>query len=438
MHILWASDSPLQPSAYAQQTELVTPLIAQLGHKITIYSGHHYGKPITYNGIKIIGTIDAPGYNQAALFDLHAQRIGADILLTFKDPYVFPVDIMRKLKVPWVAVVPVDTEPLCDANAEVLQFASAVIAVSKVGMALLDTAHLAPLYVPHGFNTKVFDIQSREEARTKCGIPNECFIALFVGDNCVYPTRKNIENIVAAWSMFLAKHSDGVLMLHTMLAADRGGVDIQELLRAYNVPGHNIFISDQYQYAFGFPQSYMATLYNAADVLLMPSTGEGFGMPVVEAQLCGTPVITTDWTAMRETTHFGVRIKTSADVRTPCPTGALEVVPIGGFRFRAHAAAILEALELAYLNKPKDEDRITCRKSVLAYDINNVMESYWKPTIVELEQLLVKGHANGILRGLPKRSGKDSSLQGSHRGARGKRPDKRNDKTGVPGSRVSG
>jgi glycosyltransferase involved in cell wall biosynthesis len=44
----------------------------------------------------------------------------------------------------------------------------------------------------------------------------------------------------------------------------------------------------------------MPLLYNAADLLCYPSSYEGFGMPVLEAMACGTPVIALDNTALPE------------------------------------------------------------------------------------------------------------------------------------------
>jgi glycosyltransferase involved in cell wall biosynthesis len=37
----------------------------------------------------------------------------------------------------------------------------------------------------------------------------------------------------------------------------------------------------------------LVALYNAAELLLYPSLYEGFGLPVLEAMICGTPVITS-------------------------------------------------------------------------------------------------------------------------------------------------
>jgi glycosyltransferase involved in cell wall biosynthesis len=39
----------------------------------------------------------------------------------------------------------------------------------------------------------------------------------------------------------------------------------------------------------------LVDLYNQCDVLVAPSRGEGFGLPIAEAMLCGLPVITTDY-----------------------------------------------------------------------------------------------------------------------------------------------
>jgi glycosyltransferase involved in cell wall biosynthesis len=41
-------------------------------------------------------------------------------------------------------------------------------------------------------------------------------------------------------------------------------------------------------------------LYNAADVMLVPSLAESFGMPLLEALRCGVPVVCSDLPAFRE------------------------------------------------------------------------------------------------------------------------------------------
>lgn len=48
------------------------------------------------------------------------------------------------------------------------------------------------------------------------------------------------------------------------------------------------------------PRDYMAALYSSANVLLFPSLYEGFGYPVVEAGLCGTPVVCSDCGSLAE------------------------------------------------------------------------------------------------------------------------------------------
>lgn len=48
------------------------------------------------------------------------------------------------------------------------------------------------------------------------------------------------------------------------------------------------------------PRDDMAALYSSANVLLFPSLYEGFGYPVVEAGLCGTPVVCSDGGSLAE------------------------------------------------------------------------------------------------------------------------------------------
>ncbi|HSN60410.1 MAG TPA: glycosyltransferase family 1 protein [Ferruginibacter sp.] len=48
------------------------------------------------------------------------------------------------------------------------------------------------------------------------------------------------------------------------------------------------------------PANELPYLYNAATIFIYPSFSEGFGMPVIEAMACGTPVITSNTTSLPE------------------------------------------------------------------------------------------------------------------------------------------
>jgi hypothetical protein len=108
------------------------------------------------------------------------------------------------------------------------------------------------------------------------------------------------------------------------------------------------------------------------------SWGEGFGIPIVEAETAGCPVIVGDWTSMGELCFSGWKVDKSEAV--PIWT------PVGAYQYIAPAGPIYERYEMAYRMKGNQEYRERARKGALAYDADKVTEKYWKPVLEDIEQ----------------------------------------------------
>ena len=67
----------------------------------------------------------------------------------------------------------------------------------------------------------------------------------------------------------------------------------------------------------------MGSLYRSVDCFVLPTRGEGWGMPVLEAMACGLPVIATDWSGPADYLHEGVgyplAVRSLVPARARCP-----------------------------------------------------------------------------------------------------------------------
>lgn len=114
-----------------------------------------------------------------------------------------------------------------------------------------------------------------EEMKEKLGIRKPYF--LFVG---TMEPRKNLEGALKAWSM-------AGLDSHELFISGEGGkVFANRVGHAESVT----YVDDQD----------LPALYSGATAFVFPSFYEGFGLPVLEALACGTPVITSNSTSLAE------------------------------------------------------------------------------------------------------------------------------------------
>lgn len=128
-------------------------------------------------------------------------------------------------------------------------------------------------------------------------------------------TRENrffdtvIPHFVNADDYWIAAHSDDYLLYLGRNAADKGVDLARQCADACKLPIHCI-----HDNCFGADKS---EIIARARAVLMPTLYvEPFGYVAIEAQFCGTPIITTDWGAFSETVIHGVtgfRCRTAAE-----------------------------------------------------------------------------------------------------------------------------
>ncbi|CAB4174277.1 RfaG Glycosyltransferase [uncultured Caudovirales phage] len=376
--ILFHSVAPWHPTGYGTQTAAFATRFKQAGHDVAILANHGlHGSTLMWgDDIPVYPSDDVMGHKTVRMV---AKKHEADLVIGLMDVWPLQPPLFQPLNhATWV---PVDHEPC---PPKVSQFfhrsGSRPVAMSRFGEQALRDEGLDPLYVPHGINTNIFQPrEDRNTIREAMGFPTDAFIVGMVANNAGNtPSRKGFPEALQAFSRFRETHPDAHLWLHTCVTGDRAGtpagLNIPLMCQMFGIPADAVSWPNQFEYEFGIPDTDLAALYGAFDVLLNPSYGEGFGIPIVEAQACGTPVIVSDWTAMRELCGAGWKI-----------TGE-PFFDAGHYAYYLHPFVndIIEALHESYGARGDQLLRDKAREFALGYDADLVMAKYWAPAIEEL------------------------------------------------------
>jgi len=325
------------------------------------------------------GFMVLPGWRDGIGNDIlldHYQRSGAEVLFTLCDSYVLnPAMIQQMNTVHWV---PVDCYPVNYREAANLKHTGALPAgMSKFGQQQLLDAGFSARYIPHGIDIKTFspplDTTHQREAM---GITDSTFV---IGINAYNKDvmRKAFGEQMLAFAQFHGKHPDSILLVHSAVQ-DPSAVDLKALAEACGVADCVIF-PDQYAYACGMMSAEnMASWYGSLDLLSNCSYGEGFGLPIAEAQACGTPVIVTDCSSMSELCGAGRKI----------PGTKFWVPAHRGWWMRPDTSQIYRAYEWAW--KAREDGkmpalRAKAREFALQYDADLVLTEHFKPLLDEVE-----------------------------------------------------
>jgi len=208
--------------------------------------------------------------------------------------------------VPWKigGIIPFDGAPCIPTWAPVFEDFDYPVAMSRYGKALaadefpqLKDFNKRLQYIPHGVDTNFFKPKMVDKGHN----------AFVVGCVARNQHRKNIPRLIKGFAQFVKdnnlKPEDIKLLLH-MQWDDYMGWDIDMMSKFYGIREY------MYEPVMGSvdanqaltEQEMVDMVYNHMDVFILPTAGEGFGIPSIEAMSCGVPCALTNYTTGYELT----------------------------------------------------------------------------------------------------------------------------------------
>lgn len=394
MKILIHSNGPDVKTGYGVQVAMLADRLVEDGHIVAVSSTYGHlssqgiGKWVTPHGKTIAvfpSRFDAAGNDVLIAHCKHFFGDDEGLLIPLLDMWSLSQSTVGELANMNVAAwAPVDHDPVPDMVLEFFRWSDArPVAMTRFGEAEFRNAELAPAYIPLAVDTKVYKPTFAAEidgnlvnAREFLDVPATAFVVGMVGMNKDPNDRKGFGEAFQAFKVFQETHPDAILHVHSERNSHAGGIDLVELGLACGIPNHALRFTNQYAYMIGLSPQRMALVYTAFDVLLAPSVGEGFCVPLVEAQACGVPVIASDFTAQPELVGAGWLV--------------------GGQRWWDNASRswyqrpamdeIVAALEAAY-DADLEKMQADAVEFAQAYDIDRVYDKYWRPFLLSTDPL---------------------------------------------------
>ena len=307
MIITILSDSPTIPTGYRNQSLQMAQYLRKQGHEVHFLANSYMGATIDYARLsdgteldfKIYGEMQH-GYFRNVMSE-HLKKTKTDIFFILLDtfmlyPWFLEIDFSPAKAIFWF---PSDGGGGMPKGCEmILKKVNCPVAMAKFGQKQVkDYYGIDVKHIPHGLNLKNFyrlSDEKRKEIRTKAGL-NDKFIIGVVARN---QPRKFLDRTLKAMYFIKDKIPNAILFLHLDPNDPAQAFNMGSMIQRYNLENRVMFTGMKAH--DGFPQDKMNEVYNMMDCFLLTTSGEGFGIPIIEAMACEIPVVATNYTTTEE------------------------------------------------------------------------------------------------------------------------------------------
>ena len=259
------------------------------------------------------------GYGDSTLIRRILNEEKPDAVFFFTDPryweWLFQIENEIRAKVPMIYLNIWDNYPAPMYNQDYYESCDTLLAISKqtknINEIVLGEKAKDKIieYVPHGINEEhFFPIDENHEKWDQLQIAKKQVFGDKEYDHVFFFNsrnirRKNTSNLIAAYSLFKEnlpedKRDKVALVLHTQ-PVDGNGTDL--------IAVRDLFLGEDDSVRFS--QGKLSTegmnfLYNLADITVLPSNAEGWGLALTESMMAGTMIMATVTGGMQDQMRF--------------------------------------------------------------------------------------------------------------------------------------
>lgn len=348
------------------------------------------------------------------IYQYHKDKIQPDLCFFLKDLWMFNW-VLEKDFSPAKSIFyyPADGYPMPIDNHKHILKCDQAVAMSKFGKQCAEEYYYTdeidgkkrklgdnltkPIQIiSHGVDNKTFKPlkpNKIDEIKRKNSMEN-MFVVGFVGRN---QPRKSHSVLMKAYKKFAEGKRDVSLYFHCDLNDPSGqGVNLNGMVRDYS-PSNFMFTKMQ-SFKYGVTDKVLNEIYNCFSVHAPISSGEGFGIPTLEAAACGVPNILTDYTTSAELLGLDREDELFPDVYTMpqdniitkqgilVPPGCLITGSMNVERAIANTSKLVDALQYMYDN-PSEVKKMGARskKFAMGYDWDDISKQ-WDALFTEMVQ----------------------------------------------------
>lgn len=316
MKILIHSNAPWVPTGYGKQANLAARALVGLGHKVSFSSfAGLTGQPITWNvpGTDAVCAVYPSGVVPFSpdVIVLNAKMAEADLIVSIMDTYMLAPAVadLKRCPVPFVPLAVSDSKAVNGGPSTLDQHVIKVSGALPAAVCRFTQDCLKAVpdiypegwdvpFVPHAVDTSVYKpVKNRAKLRKEYKTEDQ-FIIGIMGAN-KDPCRKGYAEQFEAFAVFSERHPEARLAVFAVYDSP-GGLRLDEIAGDMGIIDKVMFMPSYEQTSGLLSEEYCAGWFNTLDILSAASYGEGFCVPALEAQACGTPVAATNWSALPE------------------------------------------------------------------------------------------------------------------------------------------